>query len=64
MTELFFLIEDDLEGGYSARAIGEGIFAQGNDLAELKRNVRDAVACHFDDGKVSKIIFQHQQIVR
>ena len=49
MTEIVFLVEEDPQGGYSARALGESIFTQGDDLESLRANVRDAVACHFPD---------------
>lgn len=48
MSELVFLVEEDLDGGYSARALGEAIFTQGNTREELSQNIRDAVQCHFD----------------
>ena len=35
-TEIIFLVEDNPEGGYTARAIGESIFTQANSLEELK----------------------------
>ena len=49
MSELVFLVEDDPDGGYTARALGEPIFTQADDMAALRENVRDAVRCHFDD---------------
>ena len=49
MSELVFLVEDDPDGGYTARALGEPIFTQAGDMAALRENVRDAVRCHFDD---------------
>ena len=49
MIEIVFLIEEEPEGGYMARALGESIFTQADDLAALKENVRDAVECHFPD---------------
>ena len=49
MSELVFLVEDDPDGGYTARALGEPIFTQANDMAALRENVRDAVRCHFED---------------
>ena len=48
-SELIFLVEEDPEGGYLARAIGESIFTQADTLEELRQSVRDAVNCHFDD---------------
>ena len=49
MKELILLVEEDLEGGYSAQAVGEDIFTQGETMAELKTMIRDAVDCHYDD---------------
>jgi predicted RNase H-like HicB family nuclease len=48
MNEIFFLVEDALEGGYTARAIGESIFTEGDTLDELKSNILKALQCHFD----------------
>ena len=48
MNEIIFLVEEAPEGGYSAKALGESIFTEAEDLNELHTNVRDAVACHFD----------------
>ncbi len=48
-SELIFLVEEDPEGGYLARAIGESIFTQADTLEELRQFVRDAVSCHFED---------------
>jgi predicted RNase H-like HicB family nuclease len=47
--ELVFLVEEDPEGGFTARALGEAIFTQADDLDALRRNIRDAVECHFGD---------------
>ncbi len=49
-TEIIFEVSDDeLDGGYSASALGFGIHTQGDTLDELRRNVREAVDCYFDD---------------
>jgi predicted RNase H-like HicB family nuclease len=48
MNELIFLVEEDPEGGYNAKALGENIFTQGNTMKELKEMIKDAVECHFD----------------
>lgn len=47
MTEIVFLVEDDPEGGYSARALGVSIFTEADDLPALRKNVLDAVRCHY-----------------
>ena len=41
------LVEDDPDGGYTARALGESIFVEADNLDELRAAVRDAVCCHF-----------------
>ena len=59
MNEIIFLVEDAVEGGYTARALGESIFTEGDDLDELRSNIRDAVDCHFDDEQKPKLIRMH-----
>ena len=59
MNEIMFLIEDALEGGYTAKAIGEGIFTEGDTLEEIKKNIKEAVECHFNEGKRPKLIRLH-----
>lgn len=56
MDELIFLVEDAAEGGYTARALGEAIFTEADDLESLRVNVRDAVQCHFEEEKRPKLI--------
>ena len=48
MKEIIFLVEEDPEGGFTARAMGLSIFTQGDTIEELKRNIKDALKCHFD----------------
>ncbi len=59
MNEIIFLIEEALEGGYTARAIGESIFTEGETMEEIKKNIKEAVECHFDDDKKPKLIRLH-----
>lgn len=54
MMEIVFLVEDDPEGGYTAKALGESIFTQADDLDGLKEMIRDAVNCHFRKNKNQK----------
>lgn len=56
MSEIIFLIEDAPEGGYTARALGESIFTEGDNLADLLVQIRDAVRCHFDEDKRPNVI--------
>ncbi len=54
MSEIIFEIkEDEIEGGYVATALGYGIHTQSDNLQELRKNVREAVDCYFDDHVVS-----------
>ena len=59
MNELIFIIEESPEGGFSARALGESIFTEAETMEKLRQQVRDAVRCHFDEGKAPKVIRLH-----
>jgi hypothetical protein len=48
-SEIIFAVQDSPEGGYETRALGHSIFTQADSFDELKKMVRDAVRCHFDD---------------
>lgn len=52
MSELIFVVEESSEGGFIARALGQSIFTEADTLAELPEKVRDAVRCHFEEGKI------------
>lgn len=58
-SEIIFEVTEAIEGGYDARALGYGIFTQGEDWNDLKAMVKDAVECHFDDGAAPKVIRLH-----
>ena len=50
MTEIIFEVtEDEVDGGYSASALGHGIHTEGDSLEEIRANIREAVDCYFDD---------------
>ncbi len=59
MNELIFMIEDSPEGGYIARALGESIFTEADNLDQLHGQIRDAVKCHFEENKMPKVIRLH-----
>ena len=56
MEELIFAVAEAPEGGYTARALGESIFTEADDLEALRDQVREAVRCHFDEGKAPKVV--------
>ena len=59
MTEVVFLVEDAAEGGFTARALGVAIHTEGETMDELRANVREAVACHFEEGAAPRAIRLH-----
>lgn len=57
MSEIVFEItEDDADGGFIGRALGHSIVTEADTWEELRTNVRDAVLCHFDEGKAPALI--------
>ena len=61
MTEIIFEVrEDEVDGGCTASALGVGVHSQGDTLAELRANVKEAVDCYFDETMESpKVIRLH-----
>ena len=68
MTEIIFEVtEDDVDGGYSASALGYGIHTQGKSLQEIRHNVQEAVDCYFDESmprpKLIRLHFVRDEIL-
>jgi hypothetical protein len=64
--ELIFIVEESLDGGYEARAVGESIFTEADNIDELKKNIAEAVRCHFDENNLPAIVnlrFQREEII-
>ncbi|MEW5746412.1 MAG: 2-oxoisovalerate dehydrogenase [Nitrospirota bacterium] len=60
MNEIIFVLEEDPEGGYNARALGLAIFTQGETMEKIKDNIKDALRCHFErDEEIPRIIRLH-----
>jgi hypothetical protein len=57
--EIIFLVEEAPEGGFTARALGQPIFTEADDLESLHTMVRDAVTCHFEEESRPAIIRLH-----
>lgn len=51
MQEIIFVVTESPEGGYEAEALGLSVFTQGDNWADLKNNILEAVSCHFEDEK-------------
>lgn len=63
MNEIIFVVEKDVEGGFTAKALGYSIFTQADDMEALKKNIRDALKCHFDrEEDIPRIIRLHMVI--
>jgi hypothetical protein len=66
MNEIIFLVDEAPEGGYTARALGQSIFTEADDLGSLEENVRDAVRCHFDAPDIPRVVrlhFTREQVI-
>ena len=59
MKEIIFVVEEDPDGGYIAKALGASIITQADTKEALQACVRDAVHCHFDEGQGPSIIRLH-----
>lgn len=60
MSEIIFIVTEDPDGGYNARAVGHSIFTQAGTREELERMVRDALRCHFEpESAAPKLIHLH-----
>jgi predicted RNase H-like HicB family nuclease len=62
---LQFIIEPDVDGGYTAYAVGYSIYTQGETVDETIANIREAVECHFSDDENSQEspFYQHIPIL-
>ena len=58
-TEIVFVVEEAPEGGYQARAVGESIFTEADDLDSLREMIRDAILCHYEDGERPQVARLH-----
>ncbi len=59
MEELIFLVQESPQGGYEARALGYSIFTEADTLEELRRQIQDAVHCHFPEENRPRIVRLH-----
>lgn len=57
--EIIFIVEEDPEGGYTARALDYAIYTQADSLDELRAMVQDAVRCHFPEAEKPPVIRLH-----
>ncbi|WP_420436926.1 type II toxin-antitoxin system HicB family antitoxin [Candidatus Poriferisocius sp.] len=67
-TEIVFEVrEDEVDGGYSASAIGFGIHTQGDTVEKIRENVQEAFECYFDGEsarpEVVRLHFPHGEVL-
>jgi hypothetical protein len=60
--ELIFEIRDAEEGGYCARALGHGIFTEGDNWDELRAHLLEAVSLHFEDAATRPRLVQMRYV--
>ena len=58
-NEIIFIVNESVDGGYEARAVGHSIYSQCDEYSELQETLRDAVKCHFDEDKMPSVIRIH-----
>jgi len=59
--EIIFIVEDDPDGGLTARALGKSIFTEADSMPELKKAVIDVLECHYDNEQdIPRIIRLHR----
>lgn len=59
MTEIVFVVQHSVDGGYEASAVGASLFTEAESEALLHEQVRDAVRCHFDEADRPSVIRLH-----
>lgn len=66
MSEIIFLVEEAAEGGYTAKALGASIFTEAATLEELRKQLRDAVCCHYEEDcrpSIIRLHFAHDEVI-
>lgn len=59
MSEIVFIVQEDLEGGYTAKAVDKAIFTEADSVEELKNNIKEAIDTHFDEDNKPTLIKLH-----
>lgn len=58
-SEIIFVVEESVEGGFEARAFDHSIYTEADTFDDIKSMVKDAVQCHFGEGDRPKLIRLH-----
>jgi predicted RNase H-like HicB family nuclease len=57
--EITFLVCEAEEGGYYAKAMEVGIFAEGETMEELKKNIKGGIDCFYGNNNPPKFVHLH-----
>jgi hypothetical protein len=65
MTEIIFIVVESPEGGYEAKALGYSVFTEGETIDELKKNIKEAIQCHFevDAPKIIRLHYIKEEVI-
>lgn len=63
MKELTFLVHEAEEGGYYAEAVKIGIFAEGDTVDDLKKNIKSGIECYYENSTDAPL-FAHLHFVK
>ncbi len=64
--EIIFIVNESLDGGYEAKAVGYPIFTEAENEESIKKNITEAVRCHFDESELPSLInirFQREEVI-
>jgi len=59
LQDVFFIVQDSLDGGYEAHALHHSIYTQAETYEDLKKAIRDAISCHFDEAQIPLVVHLH-----
>jgi predicted RNase H-like HicB family nuclease len=62
-SEIIFEMTDAEEGGYCARALGFSIFTDGETMDDLRKSVKEAADCYFDETMDAPKIIRLQAVM-
>ncbi len=59
MEEIIFIVEESMDGGFTAKSLQYPIFTEGDTFDEVKANVKEAILCHFEYHKTKRMVRLH-----
>lgn len=60
-----FIVQKRAEGGFVAQAMGACIVTEADDIETLRKEICDAVCCHFEEGcKPVRVKLRFVEVVR